>query len=254
MRAALPFSALALLALAACAKTDDPGYQGWVEADLIFVSPDEAGRVETLSVREGDTVEKGAPLFTVDPDLQQADVEMAKASVTNAHPGVRARADAAQDRGRHAEDASRTRKPRCAPRRRGSPRRRPGWRAARLQPGDRHACSRSTTGRANWCRPAGRWCRCCRRATSRSASSCRRRCCRSVALGEAVTIHCDGCKADVPAKVTLHLPHLRIHAAGDLQPRRALQARVPDRGAHRDAGRACASASRSDVRFAEARK
>ena len=75
---------VALLALAACAKTDDPGYQGWVEADLIFVSPDEVGRVETLSVREGDTVEKGAPLFTVDPDLQQADVEMAKASVTNA--------------------------------------------------------------------------------------------------------------------------------------------------------------------------
>ncbi len=44
----------ALLALAACSKADDPGYQGWVEADLIFVSPDEAGRVETLSVREGD--------------------------------------------------------------------------------------------------------------------------------------------------------------------------------------------------------
>ena len=60
---------VALLALAACAKTNDPGYQGWVEADLIFVSPDEVGRVETLSVREGDTVEKGAPLFTVDPDL-----------------------------------------------------------------------------------------------------------------------------------------------------------------------------------------
>ena len=40
------------------------GYQGWVEAELIFVSPDEAGRVETLSVREGDAVEKGAPLFT----------------------------------------------------------------------------------------------------------------------------------------------------------------------------------------------
>ena len=75
---------VALLAHAACAKTKDPGYQGWVEADLIFVSPDEVGRVETLSVREGDTVAKGAPLFTVDLDLQQADVEMAKASVTNA--------------------------------------------------------------------------------------------------------------------------------------------------------------------------
>jgi HlyD family secretion protein len=58
--------------------------QGWVEADLIFVSPDESGRVETLSVREGDSVAQGAPLFTVDPDLQQADVAVAQASVTNA--------------------------------------------------------------------------------------------------------------------------------------------------------------------------
>ena len=29
--------------------------QGWVEADFVFVGPDEAGRVETLDVREGDT-------------------------------------------------------------------------------------------------------------------------------------------------------------------------------------------------------
>lgn len=71
-------------AIAGCSKPDDNTFQGWVEADLIFVSPDEVGRVEMLSVREGDTVAQGAPLFTVDPDLQQADVAMAQASVTNA--------------------------------------------------------------------------------------------------------------------------------------------------------------------------
>jgi HlyD family secretion protein len=38
-------------------------FQGWVEAYFIFVSPDEAGRIETLSVREGDKVEPGTPLF-----------------------------------------------------------------------------------------------------------------------------------------------------------------------------------------------
>src|SRR6188768_2721200 len=76
--------AAAALALAACSQSREPGFQGWVEADLIFVSPDEYGRVETLSVREGDVVEKGAPLFAVDPDLQQNDVEMATASLTNA--------------------------------------------------------------------------------------------------------------------------------------------------------------------------
>jgi HlyD family secretion protein len=82
-----PFYIVALAAgvfLAACARQDDPGFQGWVEADLIFVGPDEAGRLEWLKVREGDQVETGTPLFAVDPEMQQADVDMAQASLINA--------------------------------------------------------------------------------------------------------------------------------------------------------------------------
>jgi len=75
------------LAAAGCSKTDDRTLQGWVEGDFIFVSPDEAGRVQALNVREGDKVEKGAMLFTVDPDLQQADFTAAEASLTNAQQG-----------------------------------------------------------------------------------------------------------------------------------------------------------------------
>jgi HlyD family secretion protein len=75
---------LAGLVLAACAKSNDRVLQGWVEAELIFVSPDEQGRVETLKVREGDHVEKGALLFAVDDDLQQADVIVRKTAVVNA--------------------------------------------------------------------------------------------------------------------------------------------------------------------------
>ena len=59
-------------------------FQGWVEADLVFVSPDEIGRIDTLSVREGATVEIGSPLFTLDDDLQQAAVAENEAAVTNA--------------------------------------------------------------------------------------------------------------------------------------------------------------------------
>ena len=59
-------------------------FQGWVEAQLIFVSPDEAGRVETLSVREGDPVETGAPLFKLDDDLQRAAAAEAEAALVNA--------------------------------------------------------------------------------------------------------------------------------------------------------------------------
>ena len=78
------FVLAAALALVACSGSDNRPFQGWVEADLIFVSPYEMGRVETLSVREGDVVALGAPLFTVDADLQQADVAVQQAAVTNA--------------------------------------------------------------------------------------------------------------------------------------------------------------------------
>jgi HlyD family secretion protein len=77
------FAAIAALALFGCAEAPKT-YQGWVEANLIFVAPDETGRVETLSVREGERVEKGAPLFTVDEDLQRADLRMNQALVENA--------------------------------------------------------------------------------------------------------------------------------------------------------------------------
>jgi HlyD family secretion protein len=59
-------------------------FQGWAEAYLIFVSPDEAGRIEKLYVREGDTVTAGKPIFDLDADLQKASLAENQASVTNA--------------------------------------------------------------------------------------------------------------------------------------------------------------------------
>ncbi len=82
--AAVSAMVLAGLALAGCDKGNERQLQGWVEAELIFVSPDEQGRVETLNVREGDRVKQGNVLFTVDDDLQKADVVVKKAAVTNA--------------------------------------------------------------------------------------------------------------------------------------------------------------------------
>jgi len=69
---------------ASCSKQPADTYQGWIEANLIFVAPDEVGRVRTLTVQEGDTVKAGDLLFTVDDDLQQADLAQVKASVKNA--------------------------------------------------------------------------------------------------------------------------------------------------------------------------
>ena len=78
--------ALLILAsgLAGCKEKRDPGFQGWVEADMIFVSPDEAGRVTKLNVREGDAVKVGDALYSVDDDLQLADLNQNKATLANA--------------------------------------------------------------------------------------------------------------------------------------------------------------------------
>lgn len=77
--------ALALaVTLSGCGNRRDPGFQGWVEADMIFVSPDESGRVTRLTVREGDEVKVGQQLYSVDDDLQQADLNQNKATLANA--------------------------------------------------------------------------------------------------------------------------------------------------------------------------
>ena len=75
---------LATLMLAGCDNPDSGALQGWVEGDMVFVSPDEQGRVEILNVREGDRVQKGKLLFTLDDDLQKADVAVRKAALINA--------------------------------------------------------------------------------------------------------------------------------------------------------------------------
>jgi HlyD family secretion protein len=83
-RIAIMFALVQVLALAGCEQAREPLFQGWVEADLIFVAPDEVGRVDSLSVQEGDQVMAGAPLFSIDADLQKADLQMQQAALTNA--------------------------------------------------------------------------------------------------------------------------------------------------------------------------
>jgi HlyD family secretion protein len=78
-------TALALAALlTGCNERRDAGFQGWVEADMIFVSPDETGRVTRLGVREGEEVKTGEQIYAVDDDLQLADLNQNKATLANA--------------------------------------------------------------------------------------------------------------------------------------------------------------------------
>jgi HlyD family secretion protein len=88
MKPALPIVIAIVLGLAGCERASQGALQGWVEADLVFVSPDEQGRIETLKVREGDRVKKGDLLFTLDDDLQKSDLQVKKTAVENAQQAL----------------------------------------------------------------------------------------------------------------------------------------------------------------------
>jgi HlyD family secretion protein len=76
--------ALAALFLAACARDGDGGLAGYVEADLLYLAPQDAGIVKSLAVKEGDRVEKGAVVFTLDPTRASLAAEQATASAASA--------------------------------------------------------------------------------------------------------------------------------------------------------------------------
>ena len=89
--------ALLLTTFPANRETIFPGY---MEADLVLVGSEQGGRVETLSVEEGDSVERHAPIFALESTEQIAEVAAAKARVTEAEARL---ADARQQMQRPSE-------------------------------------------------------------------------------------------------------------------------------------------------------
>jgi HlyD family secretion protein len=195
------FFATAMLLLAGCAEKHDRGFQGWVEADLIFVSPDETGRVDVLSVREGEHIETGEPLFAVDPELQIADVEVAQATLTNAkiaydravalaktQAGTQRAADDAEAALRTAQARLNSAQTRLSRRKMASPVngtvQQIYYRPGELVPAGRPVVALLPPGNIK-----------IRFFVPETVLP-------KVAIGEAVTVHCDGCKEDVQAKVT----------------------------------------------------
>ena len=194
--------ALAALVLAGCGNNGgDPGVQGWVEAEMLFVGPDDPGRVETLAVREGDKVEQGVPLFSVDDALQQADVAQVTATVTNMQRNVeRAREllktnagtqkayDDAQQAVREAEARLNSAKTRLGRRKVASPAtgtiQQIYFRPGEMVPAGRPVVALLPPGNVKI------------RFFVPEATL------PTISLGDTVTVRCDGCAPDLPARVS----------------------------------------------------
>lgn len=82
-------------AAAACAREQAGVMQGYGEADYLYIASQESGVIGALLVREGDAVEAGAPIFTLDPERLAYAAESAEAQRAAAASAVRtAEADA----------------------------------------------------------------------------------------------------------------------------------------------------------------
>lgn len=96
--------AVALVAAAALAvlpfllaESGDRAYQGWVEADTLFIGAESAGRMTVLDVAEGEDVAAGAPLFRLDASSEEAAVAAARAALARSQAELDL-AEAAQKR------------------------------------------------------------------------------------------------------------------------------------------------------------
>jgi HlyD family secretion protein len=59
-------------------------FPGYMEADLVFVGSEQGGRIETLSVEEGDRVKEGDSVFALESSEQEAAVAAARARFAEA--------------------------------------------------------------------------------------------------------------------------------------------------------------------------
>lgn len=85
-------------ALSSCGEAPAPGWSGYGEGDYIYVSAPVAGRLAALSVLPGQEVARGAPLFALDADAEQAaraeeEARVAQAQAQAANTGKGRRTD-----------------------------------------------------------------------------------------------------------------------------------------------------------------
>ncbi len=75
----------------------ETAWQGWVEADYLFLGPEEPGRLVSLTVKEGDFVADGSFIFEVQSDIQKDELLSATAALDMVRSRL-ARLEATQQR------------------------------------------------------------------------------------------------------------------------------------------------------------
>jgi HlyD family secretion protein len=80
--AAIPLSLA--LALTGCGQRETKPFTGYMEAQLLLVGAERAGRIRSLSVEEGGAVKAGQPLFEIDDSESRAQADQAGAQVAQA--------------------------------------------------------------------------------------------------------------------------------------------------------------------------
>lgn len=73
-----------VLLLTSISTNEDNRIPGYMEADLVLVGSEQGGRIASLSVKEGDTVSSGDPVFTLESSEQEASVAAAKSRLAEA--------------------------------------------------------------------------------------------------------------------------------------------------------------------------
>jgi HlyD family secretion protein len=95
-RSLLAIALPAALMAVGCTRTDPDRFGGYAEAEFVYVAPSISGRVQSIDVQRGQRVDKGAPLFRLEPDPEAyeraaaaARAEQAAAQATNLRKGKR---------------------------------------------------------------------------------------------------------------------------------------------------------------------
>ena len=87
---------LLAVALVACSPPAPAGWSGYAEGEYVYLAAPIAGTLTTLAVQAGQQVARGAPLFTLDPEVERAAraeasarLEAAEAAASDAAKGRR---------------------------------------------------------------------------------------------------------------------------------------------------------------------